>query len=142
MERTYETANIIAMPHHLVPIVDERLNEVRSPLEGKSKAFIDSLGGWFVYETPWYKERKGESIQEICDRVCACIDEKRREFEGKTIVFVSHGDNIMLAAAHYQGVSISLQALTDVPYVPMAGGYTLIFNDQSRYAKVCPIVST
>ena len=40
MERTLETAQILALPHGLTPIVDERLNEVRSPLQGKTKAEI------------------------------------------------------------------------------------------------------
>jgi len=139
MERTRETAEIIAKPHRLVPMVDERLNEVRSPLQGKTKAFIDALGGWFVYETPWYIERKGESIQEICDRVCACIDEKRKEYEGKTLIFVSHGDNLMLAAAHYQGIPVMLKTLTEMPYVQMAGGYTIEFSE-SHQPQVSPIV--
>ena len=129
MERTLETAKIIAMPHGLTPIIDERLNEVRSPLQGKTKAEIDKLGGWFVYENEWYKKQGGESLSEICSRVCACIDEKMKEYEGKTLVFISHGDNLMLAAEHFKGLSISLATLTDQSYVPMAGGYKIDFNN-------------
>lgn len=136
MERTCETADMIAKLHGLTPIIDERLNEVRSPLQGKTKQEIDALGGWFAYENEWYKKQGGESLSDICTRVCACIDEKRAEFEGKTIVFVSHGDNIMLAAAHYQRVPISLQALTNVPYVPMTGGYKVVFGGQDDVGKV------
>lgn len=139
MERTRETAGIIARPHGLVPIVDERLHEVRSPLEGKTKKEIDALGGWFVYENDWYKHGGGESISDICTRVCACIDEKIQVYVGKTIVFVTHGDNLMLAAEHYKGLPISLNTLTNQPYVPMVGGFKIEFSEAMQ-PQVSPIV--
>lgn len=144
MERTQETAVIIARPHRLTPVADERLLEVRSPLEGKTVEEIHTLGGWNwqIYDTPWYKEQGGEKLPDIQARIVSLIDEKRQEHAGKRICLVSHGDPIMLAMAYYSGLEATTERLMAIqPYVPMAGGFKLVF-DGSRIQGVYPIVAS
>lgn len=131
MERTQETAAILARPHSLMPVTDERLLEVRSPLQGKTAEEIHALGGWNwqIYDTPWYQEQGGEPLPAVQARMVSVIDEKRRAYAGKGVCLVSHGDPIMLAMAHYSGLELTTACLMDIqPYVPMAGGYRLVFR--------------
>lgn len=130
MERTFETATILASEHNLAPMTDDRLLEVRSPAQGMTKEEITSHGvwDWTYYESDWYKKSDGETLRDIVDRMKHFLEEKRQEFEGKTIVVVSHGDPIMLATAYYQKKSITPASLLGIPYVPMAGGYRIDFE--------------
>lgn len=144
MERTQETAVIVARPHNLTPIADDRLLEVKSPLQGKTIEEIHALGGWNwqIYDTPWYQSHAGESPKKICLRIVSVIDEKRREYAGRGICLVSHGDPIMLAAAYYRGLELTTERLMAMqPYVAMAGGFRLVFDD-TRVQGVYPIVVT
>jgi probable phosphoglycerate mutase len=144
MERTRETADIVARPHHIVPVIDERLNEVQSPLQGKTPEEIHELGGWNwqIYDTPWYHERGGETLEAIRERVVTVIEEKRVAYSDRAICLISHGDPIMLAAAYYEGRELTAERLMAMqPYVPMAGGYRLVFEGD-RVQGVYPIVAS
>lgn len=143
MERTQETAVIVAAPHNLTPIADERLLEVRSPLQGKTIEEIHALGGWTfqIYDTEWYQAQGGETLDDIVSRMRDCIEQMRATYEGKAVCLVSHGDPIMLAAAYYSGRTIDVEHLLAMePYVPMAGGYRLVFSE-AKIQGVYPIVS-
>lgn len=133
MERTQQTAKILAAPHGLTPEVDDRLLEVRSPLEGKTVAEVESLGGWnwSVYDTAWHGQGDGETLQEIYERVIAVFDEKRAVFAGKHIILVTHGDPVMLVAATCLNIPLRTPALSHMSYVPMGGGYRLVFDGES-----------
>ena len=72
------------------------------------------------------EESRFQKYVHVCMRA---LMKKMKEYEGKTLVFVSHGDNLMLAADRYKGLPISLATLTDRPYIPMAGGYKIDLED-------------
>jgi len=129
LERTFETAIILAKPLGLTPIIDDRLLEVRSPAQGEKEGFVESKGGWGIYETEWYKEHGGETLDEIVSRMNEVIEEIRGRHEGKEVIVVSHGDPIMLTAAYYQGIALESSALGSIPYIPMAGGFQIDIND-------------
>ena len=142
MERTRETANILGTPHGLVPVEDARLLEVRSPLQGKTILEIEHLGGWNwnVYDAPWFGMEGGESLDEIFARVYGIMEEKQRQYSGKTVILVTHGDPVMLIAGHYLGIPRTAEALATLqPYVPMAGGYRLQFQDGKRASVITSI---
>jgi probable phosphoglycerate mutase len=145
LERTRETAEILAKPFGITPIADTRLLEVRSPLEGKTIAQIEALGGWnwSVYDAPWYTLEKGETLDEIFKRVNDIVEEKRKEYKNTSVILVTHGDPVMLMAAHYMGIPRNTGALAGIqPYVPMGGGYRLEFATPMKNSPVVvkPIV--
>lgn len=142
MERTKETAAILGATMGLEPHLDERLLEVRSPLQGMTKAEIEAIyvWDWSIYDSAWYQDRQGESLAEIGHRIEAVCEEKRHEYEGQSIVIVTHGDVVMLGVAHYMGLPITAKRLNALPYVSMAGGYKIEFNERGE-AKVNPIAT-
>lgn len=146
MERTRETADILGKPHGLVPVEDVRLLEVRSPLQGKSIAEIESLGGWnwHVYDAPWYTSGGGETLDQIFTRIHEIVEEKRRRYAGKSVILVSHGDPVMLMAAQYLHIPRNTHDLSSMqPYVQMGGGFRLDFSDTESRKEVhaYPIVA-
>lgn len=139
MERTQETAIILAKPHGLVPIVDERLLEVRSPAQGLTVPEIEAITpfDWNIYDTKWRKDGNGESVDDVFERTQAIVNEKLDQHKDKTFALVTHGDQTMLMAAHYMGIPRTTEALLKLPYVPMAGGFKIeLEGDQ---ATVSPI---
>jgi broad specificity phosphatase PhoE len=62
LERTQETAQILGVPHHLIPVVDDRLIETRSPAQGMTPAEIAKHGAddWSGFDSAWYKENNAE----------------------------------------------------------------------------------
>lgn len=135
---------MIGKPHTIHPIVDTRLLEVRSPLQGKTLEEIEALGGWNwqIYETAWYASQKGETIKEIQARMISCIEEKRKEYRNNGVVLVSHGDPIMLSVAYYRGITPTLEHLTALqPYVAMATGFRIVFEAKS-VVGIYPIVAS
>lgn len=143
MERTKETADIIAHTLGLTPQTDDRLLEVRSPLQGMTKEAIEAIHpwDWSLYESSWYRQRRGETLSEIGERIHAVCEEKKAEYDGHTVVLVTHGDLVMLGAALYMGLPQTAQTLQTLPYVPMAGGYRIEFEEGNE-AKVYPIVAS
>lgn len=129
LERTFETAIILAKSFGLTPIIDERLLEVRSPSQGEKEGFVEEKGGWGIYETEWYKDQGGESLDEIVSRMKEAIEEIRIRHEGKEIIVVSHGDSIMLLKAVYKSISLTPEALSKQQYISMASGYKINFNN-------------
>lgn len=144
LERTLETAEIIAASHTLKPVVDDRLVEVASPLQGKTMAEIKKVGRWdfSIYVTTWYEAQRGETLDEIFSRVRACLLDVKARHDGQTFAIVTHGDPVMLLAAYYQGIPRIAEALGAMPYVPMAGGFRLEFADNADIASVYPIVTS
>lgn len=133
MERTQETAAILAKPFHVTPIVDERLLEARSPAQGQKEGFLEARGGWDIYESDWFKEHNGESMADIAARMKVAIEDITLAHKNAEVIVVSHGDPIMLLVASYRGISLTPEALHAMqPYVPMAGGYTLSFNEEGE----------
>ncbi len=142
MERTQETAAILGATIGLEPHVDDRLLEVRSPLQGMTKVAIEAIHvwDWSIYDSAWYQEHQGESLAEISHRIEAVCEEKRHEYEGQSIVIVTHGDVVMLGVAHYMGLPITAKRLNTLPYVSMAGGYRIEFDGKNE-ARINPIVT-
>lgn len=141
LERTQETAGILAKPHGLQPVIDDRLIEVRSQLEGHTIDEINRNGGWNwdVYTNPVWKG--GETLEEIFARVNTVVEEKIKQFKGKSIILVTHGDPVMLIAAQYMGIPRTIKALASIqPYVQMGTGFRMDFEGDSKTVHVSRII--
>lgn len=99
LERAQETAAIIAEPHNMEIVTDERLTESDSTLEGVGK----SLKALFADPRHWWKYRNpftpswGESFGQIRARMVAAIEEASEQAGGKDVVVVSHQTPVLVA---------------------------------------------
>jgi probable phosphomutase (TIGR03848 family) len=111
LERTLETAEIVAAAHGLDVVVREGLGEVRlgrwtgQPLKSLRKRRL-----WRAVQfTPsTVRFPGGESFREVQARVVAELEELSAKHHGQTIAVVSHADVIKAALAHYVGLHLDL----------------------------------
>ncbi len=139
IQRTRETAKILGYAMSLTPIVDHRLLEVRTGLDGTSMHEFDKTRGELSY-LPEYTKQGAETMQELTERMVGFIEEKRREYNGKTVLIVTHGDPMRFAVMHYMGLPIDFEVSRNVA-IPLAGGYRIEFEEGNE-AKVYPIVAS
>lgn len=132
MERTRETADMIAKPHDVPVVVDDRLLEVRSPVQGKPESFMATLGSWKIYETDWYRQNGGETPEEQFQRMDSFMKEKVSQYQGKEIIAVSHGDPIMFLVGGYQGIGLLSDEIKKRDYVQMGTGFRLTFDGNGK----------
>lgn len=110
--RAVVTAQCIAEPHKLKPIVDKRLREMSFGVwEGLTRAEVSEqfpelfqarLNDSLAHPIPG-----GEEPQEVVGRFLDCLEEKLASHEGETIVFVSHGATLRLVLAHLLDIPLS-----------------------------------
>lgn len=111
LERTMETAKIVATPHELPVVAREGLGEVRygrwtgEPLEKLRRRRL-----WRIVQFAPSAMRfpGGESFQEMQVRIVAELEELRARHPKQTIAIVSHADVIKAAVAHYVGIHLDL----------------------------------
>ncbi|MFN2594104.1 MAG: MSMEG_4193 family putative phosphomutase [Actinomycetota bacterium] len=111
IDRTLETARIIAAPHHLRVSVRKRIGEVQygrwtdRPLRSLMRTRL-----WGVVQS-WPSGARfpdGETLREVQARAVDEIESIRTTRPKDTVCVVSHGDVIKLITAHYLGVHIDL----------------------------------
>jgi len=130
LERTNETANIIASYHPGVTIAyDERLLEVSTTARGKKVVDLEAEH-WNFY-TPKYLENGGERLSDIWRRMSTVIREIVRKHKGQEIVVVSHGDPLMVTMIKHRGKRLKLAAIRGEEYVQTARGFRMVFEEFS-----------
>jgi broad specificity phosphatase PhoE len=99
LERAQETAAIIAEPHGVEVVTDERLIESGTTLEGVGRRVRDLL----VSPRHWWSLRNpltpswGESFAEIKERMLAAVREAMAAAEGAELAVVSHQTPVLVA---------------------------------------------
>lgn len=99
LERAQETAAAIAAHHAVEVVIDERLVESETTLEGTSRHL------WRLFRNParWWRFRNpmkpswGESFSDIRLRMVAAIADAIEQAEGRDIVIVSHQTPVLVA---------------------------------------------
>lgn len=105
LERTRETAGVIAARHDLDIVIDERLIESGTDFQGigrSVRAFIRSPQLWWTLRSPW-RPSWGESFSEIRERMLAALTDAMSGASGREVVFVSHQTPVLvtrLALSH------------------------------------------
>ena len=94
--RARHTAEILAAPHGIAPVVDERLHEINfGPYEGTSiRAFADdNIKAAFKDPTCYVPRNGGEAFAAVEDRLRSFLDEVILPLEDKanTVLVVAHG---------------------------------------------------
>lgn len=111
IDRTIETARIVAAPHKLKVSVRRDVGEVDygrwtdRPLRALMRTRL-----WGVVQS-WPSGARfpeGESLREVQARAVRAVEEISRAYPKGTVCIVSHGDVIKLVTAHYLGVHIDL----------------------------------
>ncbi len=138
LTRAQQTAQVIASAHGLPVTIDERLIDVRSPLQGKPLSYAQK------FEFNFYRHdfivAGGERLSEVFARMDSFIGEKIRENQGKRLVVVSHGDPIMAIKVKYLGGSLYSRRVLLPDYVPVAGGYEIVFAHDGQVRSLASLV--
>lgn len=133
LTRAYATAKKIADKHNLPVIKNRNLLDIRSPLQGKPTAFIDSINSDFYNIR--YIRMGGEKLETAYKRIDQCLRAIARRHTGKSVVAVSHGDPIMVIWFMYRGLPMPKNFPFKDWYVPQAGGFKILF-EKGRPIKI------
>lgn len=140
--RTGETIAPLAARLGLVPVIDERLNEIDNGLiEGLSDAEVEERYPevWSAYRrrSADFRFPEGETGEEVRQRIAAFLDEKRRQHPDEAIVLVAHDGLIRLLACHVLGLPVYARwrfqvdfcGIMEISSLPDGEGWKLIrFN--------------
>ncbi|CAN5666566.1 histidine phosphatase family protein [soil metagenome] len=99
LERAQETAHIIAQPHGLEVVTDERLIESDTTFEGATRTlvgFIRSPRHWWSFRNPM-RPSWGETFVDIKARMVAGVQEAVKAAGGREVVIVSHQTPVLVA---------------------------------------------
>jgi probable phosphoglycerate mutase len=139
LERTVETAEVIAAPHGLSVQLGENLGEVRiGEWTGRDIEDLAKTEEWLTirFYPSGVDIPGGETMHEMQSRVVAELDAIRKAHPGATVAVVSHADVIKAAVAHYIGLHLDLfQRLVIYPASLTAlrfnkfGPRLVLFND-------------
>ena len=111
IDRTRETAEIIAARHELEVSITRGIGEVQygkwtnKPMKSLAKT---KLWGTLQRWPSSVRFPEGESLREVQTRSVAEIERLREKHPKETICCVSHADTIKLVIAHYMGIHIDL----------------------------------
>ncbi len=111
LERTRETADIIAQPHGLEPVVHDGLLEVDyGSWSGRTLASLYKLKAWRTVQiTPSRMVfPDGEGLADAQRRAVATCETLAARHRQATIILVSHSDIIGVIASHYLGQPLDL----------------------------------
>lgn len=139
MERAQQTAGIVAsyLPE-LSPTTDERIIEVGTPYEGQPIADLAAMG-WDLYTG---NQPPHEVPGTVLDRVLDFFDTVVERHSGQSVAAVAHGDILVFAWLHAQGVEpealmkdrLRVYALP-VDYPATASIMTFELQDSPRHAR-------
>ena len=111
IERTMETAAVVARPHEITPVVDPGLIEIDfGAWTGRTLESLRRTKDWKAVQTTPSRFRfpDGESFAEAQRRSVESVERIAGAHEGTTVVAVSHSDVIKLIISHYLGQALDL----------------------------------
>ena len=132
LERAQQTARMIAEPHDLEVVTDDRLLESETTLEGLTRDafhFFRSPKHWWHFRNPMTPSW-GESFASIRARMLEAVKEAASKAEGREIALVSHQTPVLVAR-------LTLTRRRTPPWMgltPCATGSitSLVFDDEGR----------
>lgn len=99
--RTQETAGYIAQHHrHLTVTIDPRLDEIHSPYQGRPLSELAALG-WDLYTGI---DPEFEQPDDVVRRTRDFISHVRRDYAGREVAAITHGDVIAFLFLVTKGV--------------------------------------
>lgn len=142
LERTMETAQVIAGHHNLTVIPQKELLEVDyGKWTGKAIKKLTRKKKWrtIQHQPTWAKFPGGETMLGMQTRMVEQINKLVKQHPDQTIAVVGHADLIKAAVAHYLGlhfdlfqrIVISTASITAINFSPL-GTRVLMVNDTSH----------
>ena len=139
LERTMETANIVAAPHKLTPIVEEGMIEMDfGDWAGRTLKSLRRTALWNTVQRVPSRMRfpGGETFAEAQNRAVEAVERVAAEVGNATAVIVSHSDVIKLAVSyflgqpldHFQRLMISTASITDIRLATGATPFVVSIN--------------
>jgi len=111
IDRTRETAEIVARPHGLKVRTSRGIGEVGyGAWTGRSLKVLARTKVWATLQR-WpsaVRFPEGDTLREVQVRVVEEMERLREEHPRGNVCLVSHADTIKLALAHYMGIHIDL----------------------------------
>lgn len=145
LERTMETAQIVAEPHSLEVQACEDVGEVRyGDWTGKKLRQLRRTRLWKVVQGYPSGARfpGGESIREVQARVVGALEGLAEEHPRGRVAVVAHSDVLKLALAHFIGMPLDLYqrlvidpASLSVVWLGRMGPRIMLVNDTSHYRQ-------
>lgn len=111
IERTWETAQIVAAPHRLTPVTEEGLLEVDyGRWSGRTLASLSKLKAWWTVQVTPSRMTfpDGENLADAQRRIVATCERLADQHPKGTVALVSHSDIIKAAVGHYLGQPFDL----------------------------------
>jgi probable phosphomutase (TIGR03848 family) len=142
LERSVETAQIMAAPHKTEVQIREGVGEVRyGEWTGQSLKELAKEDAWTVVQFCPSRARfpGGEAIREMQARAVTELDSIVADHPSETVLVVSHADVLKAALAHYAGLHLDLfqrlvvspASLSVVAFTPM-GPRLISLNDTAH----------
>ena len=142
--RTRQTIEYFAERSGLIPVMDERLNEIDNGcIEGMTD---DAIRKTYPEVSRGFRERsadfrfpEGETGEEARRRIASFLEEKQRLHSDENIVLVSHEGLIRLTACHILGLPVYRRwdfqydfcGITEISFQPDYGTWKLLrFNQK------------
>ncbi len=123
--RTRQTAQAIAQAVNKRPKNNSLLIEVKSPIKKITHQELTLYD--FIYDHPKHSP-KGETRQEVYERMQKYTNLMLKKHPGENIIAVSHGDPIMLLVYGLVDQNLDFHAQKTRPYIPKGGMFRLIFR--------------
>lgn len=121
--RAKQSAKILAKKLNKEIIISSLISEVRTPLQNKHISYEEfNKKKTYPFLDDFHIKNKGESIDEIFLRVDKLVKKVLKKHKDKNIIFVSHGDPIMIYVLRKKGIIIdgSLEIFEKNNYIPKA----------------------
>ncbi len=148
LSRTADTATIIAAPHGLEPVAEERLREIdHGHWEGKTRAEVESLYGdeYSKWEADplTFAPSGGECGLDVLARALPVIRRLVEAHQGQTVLVVSHKATIRLVLSSLLGFDArgyrdrldqAPACLNVLDFKDAIRARLMLFNDISHYA--------
>jgi broad specificity phosphatase PhoE len=131
LERAQETAHIIAEPHGVEVVTDDRLIESDTTFEGATRTLVGLIRSprhWWSFRNP-LRPSWGETFAEIKARMVSAIEDALAQAGGGDVVIVSHQTPVRVAR-------LSLGRSRLPPWLPLTpcdtGSITTLVLDGDR----------
>ena len=122
--RARQSAKVLVKILNKKIIISSLISEVYTPLQNKHLSYEEfNKKKTYPFLDNFHIKNKGESIDEIFLRVDKLVKRVLKKHKDKNIIFVSHGDPIMIYILRKKGIKISgkLEDFQNNNYIPKAG---------------------